>query len=253
MAYLLSRISIALLVFTTLDAAEHPECCGAPTVLALKATLAHVEGIDVEGPWLWVTSVDRESRRGYLHLFELRTGRLIRQVEVQDGDRFHPGGISLAGDAIWVPVAEYRRASTSVIQKRDKRTLELLASFPVPDHIGCIAAGRDRLIGGNWDSRDLYEWDLAGRLIQRRANPSKTSFQDMKRRGRYLIASGPTGPDSGAVEWLDWPSLRTVRSLTLGVTDKGVRYTNEGMTVRGEVIYVLPEDGASRLFSFRFH
>jgi len=222
-----------------------------PAVLELKATLHHVQGIDIEGRSLWVTSVDRETKRGFLHLFDAKTGELIRQVEVQDGERYHPGGIALDGDAIWLPVAEYKRASSSVIQKRDKRTLALLRSFPVSDHIGCIAAGRGRLIGGNWDSRDLYEWDLSGLQIGKRTNPSRTSYQDLKRRGRYLIGSGPTGPSAGLVEWMDWPSMRVVKSLSIGKTDRGVRYANEGMTVRGRRIYFLPEDGPSRLFVFR--
>jgi hypothetical protein len=222
-----------------------------PVYVALEGLLAHVQGIDIEGRLLWVSSVDRASRRGFLDLFDARTGKRIRHVEVQDGERFHPGGISLDGDAIWVPVAEYKRASTSVIQKRDKRTLALVASFPVADHIGCIAAGHGRLIGGNWDSRELYEWDRTGKQLARVTNPSRTSYQDMKRRGAYLIASGPTGPSAGLVEWLQWPSLRMVRSLRVGKTDRDVRYTNEGMTVRGRRIHFLPEDGPSRLFTFR--
>ncbi len=225
---------------------EHPAA-----VVALQGNLAHVQGIDIEGHLLWVSSVDRETRRGFLDVFDARAGTRIRHVEVQDGERFHPGGISLDGDAVWIPVAEYKRASSSVIQKRDKRTLALLASFPVADHIGCIAAGRGRLIGGNWDSRELYEWDMSGKFLNRVTNPSKTSHQDMKRRGNYLVASGPTGPLAGLVEWMEWPSLRVVRSLRVGKTDRDIRYANEGMTVRGRRLYFLPEDGPSRLFLFR--
>ena len=33
--------------------------------------------------------------------------------------QFHPGGIDVAGDALWVPVAEYRPRSTTTIIKLD--------------------------------------------------------------------------------------------------------------------------------------
>jgi len=220
-------------------------------IVELEGTLPHVQGIDIEGQSLWVTSVDRATKRGFLHLFNARTGKLIRQVEVQDGERYHPGGLSRDKDAIWLPVAEYRRASTSVIQKRNKKTLELISSFAVADHIGCVAAQNGHLIGGTWDSRDFYEWDQQGREISKRPNPSHTSYQDLKFQGAYLIGSGPTGPSAGLVEWVDRRSLDVVRRLALGKTDRGVRYTNEGMAIRGKHIYFLPEDGRSRLFSFR--
>src|SRR5262249_8287531 len=153
--------------------------------------------------------------------------------------------------------AEYRRSSTAVIQRRDKRTLKLISSFTVDDHIGCIAATRGRLVAGNWDSRDLYQWDFAGRPIawtpggsNKRANPSAAGYQDMKFRGRLLIAWGVTSREEGVVDQLEWPSLRVVEQTRLGKTDKGVRYMNEGMTVRGKSLFLLPEDGPSRLFEF---
>ncbi len=243
--------AFATLLSVAAATAQSPDLTEPHRVLELQAKLHHVQGIDVEGNLLWVSSVDRETKRGFLHLFDRKSGKRIREVEVQDGDRFHPGGIALDGNAIWVPVAEYRRASTTVIQKRDKRTLELIASFPVADHIGCVAAGGGNLIGGNWDSRDLYSWTRDGRQLDRRPNPSKTSYQDLKWRGSFLIGSGPTGRDTGAVEWLRWPTLDLHYRLTLNTTDRNVRYTNEGMTIRGHTLYLLPEDGPSRLFSFR--
>src|SRR5688572_6617490 len=120
-------------------------------IVALEAALDHVQGIDVEGEALWVSSVDRQAKRGFLHLFDCKSGRLKAQVSVERGIRYHPGGIARDGDSIWVPVAEYVRESTTLVQRRDKRTLALVSEFEVPDHIGCIAADKT-LVGGNWDS-----------------------------------------------------------------------------------------------------
>jgi Family of unknown function (DUF6454) len=220
-------------------------------VIPIAAALHHVQGIDVDGGKLWVTSVDRTNRKGYLHLVALPSGRLLREVEVQQGDRFHPGGISLDRSSVWLPVAEYQRNSRSVIQRRNRQTLALLESFEVDDHIGCIAAGRDVLIGGNWDSRMLYFWDRAGKLIEKRENPSRTAYQDMKLIDGVLVASGTLPGQAGAIEWLDRHNLALRRSIQAGATDRGVRYTNEGMAIRQGQLYLLPEDGPSRLFVFR--
>jgi hypothetical protein len=218
-------------------------------VVELRAALDHVQGIDVEGDSLWVSSVERASKRGFLHLFDRRSGELRAQVSLERGARYHPGGISLDGDAIWVPVAEYARDSSALIQRRDKRTLALLSEFEVRDHIGCVGAG-ENLIGGNWDSRAFYEWTRDGRLLRRRDNPTPNAYQDLKRAGDLWIASGKLSGELGAIDWLD-DSLALVKRIVAGKTGRGVPFTNEGMAVRDGKLYLLPEDGPSRLFVFR--
>ena len=218
---------------------------------SLQAALHHVQGIDVEAGVLWVSSVDRETEKGYLSRFELATGRLLQQVEVQDGLRYHPGGIALDGDSIWIPVAEYDRDGPTTIQRRDKTTLELKSSFTVNDHIGCIAAGPDGLIGGNWDSRILYRWQFDGAEIERTANPHATSYQDLKWVDGNLLGSGGQGHDAGAIDWLDPQGYELVRRLSAHRTDRDVSFTNEGMALRDGTLYLLPEDDPSRLFSFK--
>src|ERR1043166_2091361 len=158
-----------LLVLTALagsSAAQDTPAAMAPVkVIALQGKTAHVQGIDTDGVHLWVTSVDRATRKGYLQEFAVADGRMERSIEIQDGDRFHPGGIAADANSIWIPVAEYRAASTAVVQRRSKRTLALESQFAVDDHIGCIAVTPEFVIGGNWDSRDFYVWDRQGKLI----------------------------------------------------------------------------------------
>ena len=221
-------------------------------VLELKGTTYHVQGIDVDGDRLWVTSVDTPNRKGYLHEFSLTTGELLRQVEVTDGVRFHPGGISTDRSSIWIPVAEYRRTSTAVIQRRSKRTLKLESQFDVADHIGCIAVLGNRLIGGNWDSRDFYIWDRKGNLQRKVPSETGNAYQDIKFDLGSIVASGLLLSDrSGAVDWLDPASFHLSRRLTTGNTDRGVSYAREGMAVRNGALLFLPEDGPSRLFVFK--
>ena len=232
---------------STLDALELVR------VLHLKGTTHHVQGIDADAKRLWVTSVDTPNRKGYLHEFSMTTGESLRVVEVQDGERFHPGGIASDAKSLWVPVAEYRASSTSIIQRRSKRTLQLEFQFAVPDHIGCIAVTPDFLIGGNWDSRDFYVWNRHGKLLRKIASRTSNAYQDMKFNSKHIVASGLLADRTGAIDWLELSSMQLIHRLTAGSTDRGASYTREGMGIRGDRLFLLPEDGPSRLFVFRLN
>lgn len=220
-------------------------------VTLIEPPTRHMQGIDVEGHTIWVTAVDRETRAGWISRYDVDSGRRLATAEVQDGDRFHPGGIQLDGDAVWLPVAEYRRASSTRVQKRDKITLALRAQFDVPDHIGCLAVADGVIWGGNWDSTHFYRWRADGTLIDRRVNPTGTRYQDLKWIDGLLVGAGLGGPDHGTIDWIDPATLVVVKRIVTGVTDRGVPFTNEGMAIRAGVLYLLPEDDHSRLFRYR--
>ncbi len=222
-------------------------------VLELQAPTQHVQGIDFNDRQLWVTSVDKTNPKGWLQEFSRTTGELMRQREIGDGNRYHPGGLSADGASLWIPVAEYRPKSSSVIQKRSQRTLELEFQFEVADHIGCIAVTPEFLIGGNWDSKEFYIWDHSGRLIRKVPSPTDNGYQDMKFDSGQIIASGILPDKTGAIDWLDFPSLRLARRVKAGNTDRGVLYTREGMAIRGNELMLLPEDAPSRVFIFAIH
>lgn len=217
----------------------------------LGGELFHVQGIDLDGRHLWVTSVDLQNHRGYLHEFDRSTGTFLRRIELTDGPRFHPGGISVHGNSIWVPVAEMRPNSSAVIERIDKRTLSIKRQIPVADHIGCVAVAGRNLIAGNWDSRLLYVLDQDGKQVRIVPNPFPTRYQDMKFVDDQLVASGLLTSEDGTIDWIAWPSMRLLASRHAGAADSGKGYTSEGMAVKGRDVYLLPEDGPSRLFHFR--
>jgi hypothetical protein len=219
-------------------------------VLPLAGATNHVQGIDTDGAHLWVTSVDSTTRRGFLRIFSVADGSLENAVEVQDGDRFHPGGIATDADSIWVPIAEYRANSTSIIQRRDKQTLLVTLQFAVPDHIGCLAVTPDFVIGGNWDSRDFYVWDHTGKLIRKVASSTANAYQDLKVVNGSLVASGNLAGRQGAIDWLELPSTRLLRRLSVPNTERGDPFTREGMTIFNGTLWLLPEDDPSRLYVF---
>ena len=232
-------------------AAAQLETLPAPlTVTPLQANTHHVQGIEVSGGKLWVSSVDRATKRGLLFEFPLSGGKPTRAVEVQIGSQFHPGG--LAGDAksLWIPIAEYHRSGTSVVQQRSKQTLEVERQFAVDDHIGCIAVTATHLIGANWDARVLYVWTREGTLVRKLPNPTDNAFQDLKYAGGRIVGGGLLPDRSGAIDWLEYPSLKPTRRIAAGRTDRGVAYTHEGMALLGNRLWLLPEDNPSRLFAF---
>lgn len=220
--------------------------------ISLEGDTHHVQGIAVDEGRLFVTSVDRAARKGFLSEYDLTSGRLLRCIEIQQGDLFHPGGFDVDDTSLWIPVAEYRPNSRAVIQRRSRQTLQLLSSFPIPDHIGALAVAESTLTLANWDSRAFYTCSFDGKILQKRPNPNPTSYQDIKFRYGTLIASGlyPKPRKGGAVEWLDPETLTPLQSIPFGLTDRGTAFTHEGMDLRDNLLYLLPEDSPSRLFVF---
>ncbi len=220
--------------------------------ITLQADLHHVQGIVVDGDRLYVTSVDRTARKGLLSEFTLPSGRLIRTVEIQQGDLYHPGGLDHDATSLWIPVAEYRPNSRASIQRRSKQTLELISSFELPDHIGALALSPDALYLANWDARIFYRYTHTGKLLSKSPNPNSTSYQDIKFRQGAIIASGlhPKPTPGGAVEFLNPSTYAPTRTLEFQLTDRGIAFTHEGMDLANHRLYFLPEDSPSRLFVF---
>jgi hypothetical protein len=219
--------------------------------LELQGRIFHVQGVDSDGEHVWATSCDTAGRRAYLHQFSLASGAVERAIDITDGDRYHPGGIDSDAESIWIPVAEYRARSTAAIEQRNKRTLDVVFRFDVPDHIGCVAVTPEVIVGGNWDSRKFYVWNRRGQLLRTVENTSGNHYQDLKFGPPWLVASGLFfGDAGGAIDWLDFPDFHLARRVSAGKNDRGVPYTREGMSLRANRLLLLPEDGPSRLFIF---
>ena len=225
--------------------------------LKLDGKLFHVQGVAIDESHIWVTSVDKASHRGFLHQFDRQTGKFERRVELTDGPRYHPGGISISGHSIWVPVSEMKRNSSAVLDEVNVDTLQVGRRIPVADHLGCVAASDRMLVAGNWDSKLLYVFDLAdGTAVHVVPNPSRTKFQDIKLIDGQLVGGGSLNRHGGSVDWIDWPSMKLVRSLRSGNTGRTKflgrtkPYTAEGMTLDGRELYLVPQDGPSRMFHF---
>ena len=98
---------------------------------------------------------------GYLFKFDPK-GKLISKVTLGEGTVYHPGGIDYDGWYIWVPVAEYRPNSNSIIYRVNPETLEVVEVFRFKDHIGAVVHNTwdETLHGVSWGARRIYTWKL---------------------------------------------------------------------------------------------
>jgi hypothetical protein len=151
---------------------------------------------------------DRTPGRGSGHLLVMdRDGTLRRDIPVGSDTIYHPGGIDVDGESVWVPVAEYRPDSKAIIYRLDVSTSRVTPAFEVDDHISAVV--RDRITGNlhgmSWDARTMYAWTSDGNLLARKANEDQlVACQDAGYVGwRKQICTGvarlPT-PDGGSYE-----------------------------------------------------
>jgi hypothetical protein len=127
----------------------------------------HPQGMTAVGDRFFLSSVevvDRKADKGIGHLFEMsRQGALLREMTLGEGAVYHPGGIDFDGKRIWVPVAEYRPDSASIVYTVDPETLQSREVFRFKDHLGAISHFPDKniLVAASWGSRRFYRWKTA--------------------------------------------------------------------------------------------
>lgn len=139
-----------------------------------------------------LNGLDRSAGAGVAHLFKMDArGRLLAETTLGGGSIYHPGGIDFDGMDIWVPVAEYRPDSRSIVYRVDPETMRATEVFRFTDHLGGIVhdTGERVLHGISWGSRRFYRWtlDASGRVanadvppdVLRTLNPSHyIDYQD---------------------------------------------------------------------------
>jgi hypothetical protein len=222
---------------------------------------------------------DRDAGEGVGHLFKFTMhGQLVADTKLGQGTIYHPGGIDYDGKDIWVPVAEYRPNSRSIVYRVDPQTMEATEVLRFADHIGGIARNTDdnTLHGVSWGSRRFYRWTLgaAGNVTNpdvppatlRTLNPSHyVDYQDCKYvRARRMLCSGVTeiraSPDSppfrlGGIDLVSLEDGRPLHQVPLLLwTPGGMDMTHNPVwietTATGLRGYFMPEDNKSTLYVY---
>lgn len=265
------------------------------TSVPMKFTTHHPQGMVKIGDTLFVSSVeitvrtqrfdrpvggyDRSTGEGVGHLFKLDLqGNLIADLRLGEGTTYHPGGIDYDGEHIWVPVAEYRPNSRSIIYRVDPGTMKATQVFRFADHIGGIVHNTDdnTLHGVSWGSRRFYRWTLGsdGSVTNASAPPEtlrtlNTShyldYQDCKYAGRgRMLCTGVTEmrqtPDAspfrlGGIDLVDLRDGRPLHQVPVLLwTAGGLDMTHNPVwlssTATGLRAYFMPEDDKSTLYVY---
>jgi Family of unknown function (DUF6454) len=227
------------------------------------------------GDRFFVSSVevhDRAAGKGVGHLFQLdSSGQLLADLTLGEGAMYHPGGIDYDGRHIWVPVAEYRPDSRSIVYRVDPTIMKAEEMFRFDDHLGAIVHDTEShsLHAASWGSRAFYRWKLRddGRIDSakplRVLNPSHyVDFQDCKYAGRQtMVCSGVAemrrSPDEapfrlGGIELIDLKDYRPLHQVPLLQWTRGLSLTGNAAwlepIVGGLRGYFMPEDDESMIY-----
>jgi hypothetical protein len=214
---------------------------------------------------------DRTPGKGIGHLFVFdKQGKLVKDIRLGEGNIYHPGGIDFDGKNIWVPVAEYRPNSQSIIYKVDPKTMKAEEAFRVHDHIGgLVRDGQNgKLIGISWGSRKFYEWNEKGQQLLVKENPSYfIDYQDCHYVGQGKMicsgiselpnpASGNSTPyELGGLALLDMKTLNMIHEVPLTefspqghvITRNPVFLEQAGQELR---LYAVPDDDHGSLLVY---
>ena len=251
----------------------------------------HPQGFALVGDYLFISSVeiiertsrfaepvnglDRTPGKGVGHVFKTdRQGNLIAQIEIGEEDIYHPGGIDFDGTHLWVPVAEYRPDSRSIIYSVHPDSLIPIERFQVQDHIGGIIADttNQTLHAVSWGSRRYYSWPSDYKPLNQEnplvgsLNPSHyIDYQDCQYTGNHTaICTGLSGYQQpatqtrfalGGIELIDLFLQRPIYQVPFPFwTENGLPMTQNPVVLelQGSVLrlYAMPEDNKSRLFIY---
>jgi hypothetical protein len=213
---------------------------------------------------------------GIGHLFKVaRDGRLLADLVLGEGSIYHPGGIDYDGTSLWVPVAEYRPNSRSIVYRVSPGSMTATEAFRVDDHIGGIVHDRaaHQLVGVSWGSRRFHAWPVFGdgRVEPRSARPpvantqSYIDYQDCHGAGpRLMLCAGvaeyrpvPGGPGLalGGLDLIDLATKRPVWQTPVALWSPSGRAMTQNpvwveATETGLRAWFLPDDDQSTLFAY---
>lgn len=222
---------------------------------------------------------DRDTGQGVAHLFKINaSGGLVADLMLGEGPLYHPGGIDYDGRDLWVPVAEYRPDSRTIVYRVNPETMRASEVFRFADHIGALVRDTDdnTLHGVSWGSRRFYRWtlDRSRRVTNAAVAPERLAtrnvshyvdYQDCRYAGAHrMLCTGVAEMRQapGALPFrlggLDLIDLRDGRPLhqvpVLLWTDGGLDMTHNPTWVeprgRGLRAWFMPDDNTSTIYVY---
>lgn len=201
---------------------------------------------------------DRTPGKGIGPLFVFdKQGKLLQDILLGEGNIYHPGGIDFDGKMIWVPVAEYRPNSQSIVYQVDPAAMKAEEAFRVDDHIGGLVCNgqNGNLIGNSWGSRKFYEWNKKGRQMLVKENPSHfVDYQDGQYAGQgKMILSGISELSTLAIDskpyelgelaLIDMNTLATIHEVPI------TEFTQQGHVITRNPVFMEMSGQELRLYA----
>ncbi|MDB5096177.1 MAG: hypothetical protein JWM80_598 [Cyanobacteria bacterium RYN_339] len=227
-----------------------------------------MSSVEVKGGWLTriLHALHLAPERGTGHLFRFdQQGKLLGDLKLGSGAMFHAGGIDFDGKYLWIPVAEYRANSNTLVYRVDPATLKAEVAFQFPDHLGALAVNPETntLYAGSWSAEKLYSWQLneQGELADPGAAPKMTyndgrsvDYQDMHHvDGDLVLASGYRG-FHGGIDLVDMKTRMPVHQVQVPVRVGAFPITRNPFfceQVGGKLQFTfVPQDNKSSLFVY---
>jgi Family of unknown function (DUF6454) len=193
----------------------------------------HPQGMEVDRNTglLYITAVEiieeRDKERQYwgkgrAHLFECNVeGRTIRAVNLTSDDEgeYHPSGMVLIDDTMFIGLAQYGPATSATIIKFNVKDWTYEKLFHIRDHVGVVVPNLDEgeLFLATWGSRYYYCTDIKGNIKNKRPTPcsDEMEHQDAQLIGRRSM--------SRSESTLDQTDLKLLM-LATGVTARGMEH-----------------------------
>jgi hypothetical protein len=236
----------------------------------------HPQGMVKIGDALFVSSVERRGpAEGVGHLFKMDlSGNLLAEVRLGEGIIYHPGGLDYDGRDIWVPVAEYRPNSRSIVYRVNPEMMKATEILRFDDHLGALVhdTDADTLHGVSWGSRRFYRWKLGTRGMPAAREPVRTvnsshyvDYQDCKYVAQHrMLCTGVTemrrSADApsfrlGGLELVDLRQGRPLHQVPVLLwTASGLDMTHNPVWIEPSATglrgYFMPEDDRSTLYIF---
>lgn len=213
-----------------------------------RVDLKHTQGMVFDGSRYWISSVDEIRKEGWLYILTDEF-EFIDKLLIGSGTSYHPGGLSISDDAIWVPVAPYEPSGPTLIERVSIIGAASETVFQIDDHIGAVCyLPDDTVFGANWGSRNYGAWDVDGNSLSLRTNPSHfLDWQDTQLVEDSTIACGgrirlrARGWDRDC--WLGGIAL--ISSITLEIEHEVpiVAYNKSGLPAMAEGFTLAMSDG----------
>ena len=210
--------------------------------------------------------------KAYLFKFDLQ-GRLEATVNLGEDSKYHPGGMDYDGENLWIPVAEYRPDSHSIVYAVDPNTLAATEMFRFDDHLGGILRNPvdGAIYGLSWGSQTLYRWtDVQARNSSAEVNARIKTGSDVDYQDCQLVAAqamlcsgmGSLPIDNthfltiGGLELVDLGSLEVMHKTRVSGTAPGGELLTRNPfwfeydeNQRGS-FYFVPEDNRASLYHY---